>query len=383
MAAQSKTLTGVLSTLNDNIFNLQSKLGRLFVPFLVKSTNETIKRVQKATDFIAANGKQVITTIAAALRGATKVLLVPVEVMFNVVKLLFSGVKTSIQIAISAIGAGVGRLARFLMSLPGLEESPLGQKMLDFASSTKEQLDSALAGTKEAIEGVFDTSLSEKANSMINEFERISLAAQQMGLKIAPAMKKAVEALKAGSEEMSKDAQNLVKNLDKSLNQGLANIISKSIQRMTMRMAQGKSVFADFGNFLINMFGDLAIQIGTMIIAFGLAIAAFQASLFSSPLAAVALGAGLVAVGAAMKAFAGGGGPGPVGGTATAGGAGGGVPVDDITEESDLREVKTTEVIVNVQGDIMDSDETGSRIVQLINNAFDKDGVVVNRGAIA
>ena len=42
-----------------------------------------------------------------------------------------------------------------------------------------------------------------------------------------------------------------------------------------------------------------------------------------------------------------------------------------------------TNITVNVSGDILDSDETGSRIVNLINNAYDKEGIVINRGAVA
>jgi hypothetical protein len=42
-----------------------------------------------------------------------------------------------------------------------------------------------------------------------------------------------------------------------------------------------------------------------------------------------------------------------------------------------------TSVVVNIQGDVLDSDESGLRVVDLINKAFDKQGISVRRGAMA
>jgi hypothetical protein len=36
-----------------------------------------------------------------------------------------------------------------------------------------------------------------------------------------------------------------------------------------------------------------------------------------------------------------------------------------------------------VQGDILDSDETGTRLVSIINDAFEKDGVVLKGASFA
>jgi len=47
------------------------------------------------------------------------------------------------------------------------------------------------------------------------------------------------------------------------------------------------------------------------------------------------------------------------------------------------RQEPQTAVSVTIQGDVLDSDESGSRIVSLINQAFDKKGVVINQGVMA
>lgn len=51
--------------------------------------------------------------------------------------------------------------------------------------------------------------------------------------------------------------------------------------------------------------------------------------------------------------------------------------------ESLTRQEPGTQVSVVIQGDVLDSDESGSRIVRLINDAFDKKGVVISQGAFA
>jgi hypothetical protein len=59
-------------------------------------------------------------------------------------------------------------------------------------------------------------------------------------------------------------------------------------------------------------------------------------------------------------------------------------PVTDIAQPSELQPVEpSTQVSVVIQGDVLDSEESGSRIIGLINSAFDKKGVVINQGAVA
>ena len=56
----------------------------------------------------------------------------------------------------------------------------------------------------------------------------------------------------------------------------------------------------------------------------------------------------------------------------------------DLTQPQDLQRAEaSTGVSVVIQGDVLDSDESGSRIVNLINQAFDKKGVVINQGVMA
>ena len=92
--------------------------------------------------------------------------------------------------------------------------------------------------------------------------------------------------------------------------------------------------------------------------------------------AAIAAGAGLIALGTILKSFAGG----AAGAGAPIGGGGGGVASatsdTEIAEEQE-REEPETRIAVNIQGDVLDSDETGLRIVELLNKELDTSGSIV------
>lgn len=54
----------------------------------------------------------------------------------------------------------------------------------------------------------------------------------------------------------------------------------------------------------------------------------------------------------------------------------------DIATQTPERRADTG-IVVNIQGDVLDSEESGLRIVSLLNDAFDKKGVVIRSGAVA
>jgi hypothetical protein len=168
-----------------------------------------------------------------------------------------------------------------------------------------------------------------------------------------------------------------------------ANGVSQSFVAFGQALANGENAMDAFAKSMFSMIGDIAIQLGTSYIAQGIAASANPLAPGSGgPL--IATGASLAAVGGAIKALSGGGGgsaaPAVGGG---GGGALGGTPVNDspigfdesVADEQEIeRTAPDTKVQVTIQGDVLDSEESGLRIVDLINNAFDKQGVVINQG---
>jgi hypothetical protein len=53
-----------------------------------------------------------------------------------------------------------------------------------------------------------------------------------------------------------------------------------------------------------------------------------------------------------------------------------GTPLD-LSQQNGLTRQAGTTINLTVEGNIFDSDQTGGRIVQLLNNEFDKNGTVV------
>lgn len=140
---------------------------------------------------------------------------------------------------------------------------------------------------------------------------------------------------------------------------------------------KGKSAFKDFGKATLNLLGDLAIQTGFIISGMGTALQSLAAAL-SNPFTgflAIAAGAALVVLGGALKALAGGGSSSPVpgGGVAASAGGGGASGLSDGTGQ-EFQE-QGTSLVVNVQGSIFDSEETGLRISDIIKTNFDRKDV--------
>lgn len=181
-------------------------------------------------------------------------------------------------------------------------------------------------------------------------------------------------------EEKMKKMQQQAEMLGAVVKNAFANAISKSIQFMVKNLMDGKNAFTGFIAMVGNLMGELAIQLGTMFIAVGIAMIALEGL---SGLQAIAAGAGLVAVGTILKALSGGGGDfggagsSPANPSYTSDASGFGSTMN--TEEE--RAKPQTGVTVVVQGNIFDNRETGLQIANIINDAFDTNGTIIRAGA--
>lgn len=152
---------------------------------------------------------------------------------------------------------------------------------------------------------------------------------------------------------------------------GLGQAASGAIQNLVKQLAKGKLSLQDFGNFILSAMGDIAIQVGTMMVTTGIGMLALKAL---DPSGSIAAGAGLIAIGTIMKAIGG-----SESGVDVAKGAGG-VPTspafqDDAILPEDIEEQKpVTQVAINIQGDVLDSRDSGMRIVDLIKEYTDRNG---------
>jgi len=195
--------------------------------------------------------------------------------------------------------------------------------------------------------------------------------------------KEAVTGFKTAALEFSKSARENFQAVGKTAFQTLGNGIGQAFAKFGQALANGEDAGKAFLDSMLGLFADIAIQLGTSFILQGIA---HSLNPLTPGLGAPLIGAGaaLATFGGILKALSGG-----KSKTSEQGVSGGGIatsPSDSTAltpSESLVRQAPSTAVSVVIQGDVLDSDASGSRIVQLINDAFDKKGVVITQGAFA
>ena len=184
--------------------------------------------------------------------------------------------------------------------------------------------------------------------------------------------------------------ESLNKSISKQVQGTTVKIFSAAFQEIGRTLAGAGQGFKAFLGVVLNILGDLAISIGTTVIASSKAIAALKASLLTSPAAPIALGGALIAIGAALKVFASSFG-GSSAGFSPAGGGGGGVTGPGgsgfdsatFTAPEIEREDPEARFQLIVQGDIFETEDTSRRIVNLFQQAAEDEGVTFDNGAFA
>lgn len=205
--------------------------------------------------------------------------------------------------------------------------------------------------------------------------EMIAANAQAIGEGVSSGLK----AVSDATDSVEKDIDQTAKTINSAINNGLVNGVSAGFQQLGKALAGAGGGFQSFLGLVLGVMGDIAISIGNTVIASAFAIEALQKAPFGSAAAAIVAGGALVAVGAALKAFAGGfGGGGAAGsssgseGTFTAPPGGGNLNEQvRFNEEEERRQAQA--VSLTVQGDILDSEDTGRRLLTILNENFESE----------
>lgn len=178
------------------------------------------------------------------------------------------------------------------------------------------------------------------------------------------------------------EEQKLIKQKNDSINSaigsGLSSLTSNLAQQWGATLVGLGNSWEDFGKIVLGILGDLMIQVGTAIVVASTAVEAFKTTLttlFGG--FGIAGGLALIALGGALKAFGSGGLAGPAVSGGTTGG-GGSTSTTAITQKPEVEQQKAGPTInVNIQGDVLDSDEAGLRVIDLISKAYSQQGAVI------
>jgi hypothetical protein len=169
------------------------------------------------------------------------------------------------------------------------------------------------------------------------------------------------------------ELQKVSLDVSQQIRQGFANAASQGIQAFVKAIRSGQNALSAFGKAILGVFGDLAIQIGTTLIAAGLGMSALFE--LNGPKAIIA-GAALIAIGSILKSLSGGeGASSAVGGGIN--GAGGNQPTAPNTVAQPEIQERSTRVDINVAGTVLDPIGVGQQIAQILNDTFDATGTKV------
>lgn len=408
-AAQANTFQGSINTLKNAFEDVLEEVGKFVTqsPALIKlfqliadgfrSAAESIGGFREGRDII---GDIIIISIKLA-EVINQYIVAPVEIATRLVNAGFQ----AILLGASGLVAGVSKILSAIVNqfpdvpmFAGIKAS-LASVSDAYTGTFVTQLDIATQAADTALNVDFAGSTAlfledmrskfEGAKAVVQDFKNNAVADMQGTAYEIVNLETSFEFLSQGVSDsladMSKNASKNFAAMGKAALTGLGGAVSSSFAAFGQALAQGKDATQAFADAFLKAIGGMLVQLGQGYILQGIA-----ASL--NPLTP-GIGGPLIGAGIALSVFGGVlGGMGGGGGGSSAGGATAPsvepiattpteTPVD--LAESVQRPEATTTVAINIQGDVLDSEETGLRIVDILNSAFDKQGVIVKKGVLA
>lgn len=410
--ASAQTFSGSLSRLSANFGEVLETIGKLVVnsPTLTKVIGFISDQFARLGEFLSRSlagvdiFKPIVESAILVARGINAFVITPLEVVFRLAQTIFNSLQTALSAATSGFLTILAKIQSGL-ALVGLGSENTAKQFEALADQAAERAANGLNNVADSIEAVRAQSFSNGLDKLINDFEEAALVSantaaviQNNSTQTAAVVSQNLAATTAATQAELAKQQQLYQQLASFISSAFVGTISAGLQRLGAALIVGQEAFGDFRSVILNIIGDLLIQVGQGLLVQGLAIEALAVALATllpgAGLAAAAAGAGLIVAGGAIKAAAGGGGGG-------GGGVAGSAPVGDtgqavtgapqpVTNEPGISDAAlnaerepTTQIAVNVQGDVLDSEESGLRIVDILQNAFDKNGaVLVGSGSI-
>lgn len=220
-----------------------------------------------------------------------------------------------------------------------------------------------------------------KRNQILNEIRQ---GQQDQTFSVTEAFAEGfISSTDTANEGLKKFAQN-ARQQGKAFRDGIGQGVGQGFAAFGRALATGENAFDAFAKSFLGTLGQLMVQQGTAFILQGLGFKVIP-GLQGSGASLVATGSALAVFGGALSALSGGGGAAAASGAgaAAAGGEPVGQPTETVTAQATEREEPQTAVSVVVNGDVFDSQETGTRIAQILSDSFQQEGIVISNGSFA
>lgn len=388
-----KTFSGSTQALSNNFGDLLEVLGNVIVksPVIIKLTNlisESFVKVGKVLSNALEGSDPIGSLIIKVVSFAEAVntfIVAPLEIAFNVIRVVFNGLEVSFQ---SFIGVIAG-LASGIVNIFA-PNSELAKSLNAFKESADKTFVDLADNAYENMSKIFDFDFSTKSAEFLENLNRnLQSTGEALSLKIdvkTPGKEEIEQKLFTVSDAFSSFSNGFVMELErlrqtsdqafnsigKSMTQTLANGAGNAFASFGKAIVKGENALGAFANSMISALGGAAVQLGSMFILQGLAYS--FAGMPNGP-ALIGAGAALAALGGILSAVS------PTAGTTdVTGGAGSttlagpDVASDELLQAEPQRQNSIT---INVQGDVLDSDESGLRIAQLLQKEIDRSGTSI------
>lgn len=372
---QVNTFSGALEQLSNVFGDLLEELGQIVTrsPSLIavfKTITQILGDSVKSLNQFRTQGdvfKPILVSAITLAQGINTFVVAPLELAVNVITAAIGGLRTNVAQAVAGTLNDLSKIANFVAP-----NSTFAQNLKRMASSATTDFFQLREATKLAEQDI----LTFNTTSNFDEFlEKLRVAAETASKELANITNNTVAAADKTSDAVKRAGD----SINSTFRQGVVNGLSAGIQTIGASLVQGGRAFDNFGKTILGIIGDVAIQIGNTLIGIGLGIDALKTSLATlSGGVAIAAGIALVALGGALKSLGGGGLSVPAG--SPGGSPGQPLPTEDVTDigEEDIAGERS-KVTVNIKGDVLDSDETGTRIAKILTDQFAAEGVDVVR----
>lgn len=366
-SAQLQTFSGRTEQLGNVFGDLQEAIGSFVTQspaltalfgVIVEGLTDAINSI---TNFQKGTGDIFVPIINGALAlgiALNTAIIGPLEAVSNAVNLSFQGIRTAVQGALFFVTDSIANFVNVIAP-----NSDFAQRVNEFNATIGATFQSFANQSGQALDGLFGFERTEQINQWVENLQT----------RISELNVGGFQPLANNIEQAGKKIDKEAKKAEFNVKQALGAGISRTIQSTVQALLEGENAFSGFAKATLSVFGDLAIQLGQFFIINGLAI---EALIALGGAAAIAAGAALVALGTILKS-ASGGAPGLSNAAGVPGGdagqVGGGF-VDEVDEVEDTEQRDETRVAINIQGDVFDSQETGLRLVDILNESFDSNG---------
>ncbi len=393
------TFEGALTGLSNGFNDLLENFGKMFTgsPVLVGFIREIAGWFNNLAGSVGKFGASgdVIGDIIKQLIGVglaiTNYVMPPFELLYNLGEFVFNGIVSYINILVrqfAALANGIGTVGNAI----GLVSDETKAGLDAFSESAQLTLDQSLDKTKASFQDMFNFDATAASANFLTQMETMAESFNQpldkmknkindtLGagfVGVSEGFSLTLDGLKGAMSDFAKKGDENFKNIGKSMFNSLGNAAGQAFAAFGSAIAKGENALQAFLNSLLASMGQMAIQLGVQFMLQGAAY--MWAGMPNGP-SLIAAGAALAAFGGVLSAVGGG------GASASGGGAGGGggaaASTDMASTEEDITELErnkpSTNITVQVQGNILDRRQTGLELAEVIQETFGTNGVNYN-----